>query len=305
MGVHPGSFCSPPGGTGETVTGVPMVCSPKKTGDRARWRRNGPAPARTPRGRGRRPAAGGSTLPVVNTGIDPTKPAAEPPPAADTKPTTEQPAKVDGHLTDREPQENTWGGLRHQGSVHYHGDGPVGIAVDGLGPDKRIDMGDGEPLADTLGKLATRVVTGDMHPADLPNEVRKIRDRLPELSPAQRRLNALLGEIDHPMNEKPALPDSTPQPLRDLVDTLHRVPACRKDPSKELGPIVALARQYENGKTGGSIMTRELNQVANRRHESTSDIGKIFIDRAVLDAETALTKWFREDPTRRFRKPAA
>jgi hypothetical protein len=44
-----GSYCSPAGAEGETAAGTPMVCSVGKPGDRARWRRNGPAPARKAR----------------------------------------------------------------------------------------------------------------------------------------------------------------------------------------------------------------------------------------------------------------
>lgn len=45
-----GSYCSPAGAEGETAAGTPMVCSiGAKPGDRARWRRNGPAPARKAR----------------------------------------------------------------------------------------------------------------------------------------------------------------------------------------------------------------------------------------------------------------
>lgn len=36
--VHPGSFCSPEGGTGSTTRGTPMVCSIGANGGRARWR---------------------------------------------------------------------------------------------------------------------------------------------------------------------------------------------------------------------------------------------------------------------------
>ncbi|MDK1476312.1 PASTA domain-containing protein [Streptomyces sp. 549] len=37
-GVHPGSFCSPPGALGSTVKGTPMRCTTTATDDRYRWR---------------------------------------------------------------------------------------------------------------------------------------------------------------------------------------------------------------------------------------------------------------------------
>jgi hypothetical protein len=43
--VRPGSFCAPAGATGSSATGVQMVCSAKKPGDRNRWRRNADTPA--------------------------------------------------------------------------------------------------------------------------------------------------------------------------------------------------------------------------------------------------------------------
>ncbi|MEU1529816.1 hypothetical protein [Streptomyces fagopyri] len=36
--VHPGSYCSPPGATGVTQAGTPMVCGPASDG-RNRWHR--------------------------------------------------------------------------------------------------------------------------------------------------------------------------------------------------------------------------------------------------------------------------
>jgi hypothetical protein len=37
--VHPGAFCSPPGATGVTSAGTPMVCKLDSTGQRYRWAR--------------------------------------------------------------------------------------------------------------------------------------------------------------------------------------------------------------------------------------------------------------------------
>lgn len=90
MTAHPGSFCSPEGATDQTKTGTDMVCSVAKPGDRARWRRNGPAPARTPRRRGRRASAASAPLPQVDAGIDPTKTLHPVPPAADAQAASKQ-----------------------------------------------------------------------------------------------------------------------------------------------------------------------------------------------------------------------
>lgn len=49
--VHPGAYCAPSGATGNFATGRGAICSPKKPGDRARWRASEPAPAKKKRDR--------------------------------------------------------------------------------------------------------------------------------------------------------------------------------------------------------------------------------------------------------------
>jgi hypothetical protein len=91
--AHPGAYCSPAGAIGQTNAGTEMVCSVGKPGDRARWRRNGPKPATTPRKRRARASkAASAPLPQVDAGIDPnTQPKHAVPEAADAqvKPDTE------------------------------------------------------------------------------------------------------------------------------------------------------------------------------------------------------------------------
>lgn len=48
--VHGGAFCSTPGATAVTVSGTPVACT-STDGNRYRWRRTGPTPAREPRRR--------------------------------------------------------------------------------------------------------------------------------------------------------------------------------------------------------------------------------------------------------------
>lgn len=245
-----------------------------------------------------------------NTGPSPADtPTPTPAPAPVDKPTTTtQPAPptVDGHYTDRRRRPNSWGDLHDPNTqVHYHGDGPIGYTIASLGADRQIDMGDGEPLADTLGLIATRVVKGYAHPRELPDQLRQVRDRLPAGSSAHRLVDNLIGKVDHPMTPKPDLPASTPPAVRDLVDQLHDIPVCRKD-TKELDRIVTAARDYDAGRISGLGFRDALNnEVYNQRHESTSDCGKIVIDKAVNEAKTRLEAWVREDPRARNRRRPA
>lgn len=315
MTAHPGSFC-PDGAEDVSKNGVAMKCSRTKPGERSRWRRKFPAEPKTPRGRGRgngRGSRGTTLLPQVNTGIDPTKLPEAPVPAPATPPTAEQTTPPAEQATDRPTRRidtnrhldqplmpNTWGGTREPGAVTYHGDGPTGTALDDLGRDARIDV-DGEPLGDVIGKLATQVVAGQMHPADLPVRLGKIRDRLPEDSRAGRVMSRLIDDVDHRMTPAPALPASTPPAMRDLAAALHTVPICRKNP-KEIDRIKDLAEKFEAGQIGGGMLVRQLRDVANMRHEMNSDAGKIYIDQTVIDATKNLEAWFREDPSRRTRQ---
>jgi hypothetical protein len=99
--AHPGAFCSPEGGTDQTNAGTDMVCSVGAPGQRARWRRNGPAPARRPRKRRAAGSTANTPLPQVNAGIDPTAgPKHEVPEAADAQ--AAKKAAENGPMTDQE-----------------------------------------------------------------------------------------------------------------------------------------------------------------------------------------------------------
>jgi hypothetical protein len=398
--AHPGAFCSPVGGEGESKTGTPMICnvSSDKPGDRARWRRNGPSPARPSRARGTKKSsstasAGAATLPQVDTGITPppadldaqirdayrnlaarpgqtvaladlrdqfpdvpkaqldqalnkmldapgvrlepepfghrigdrergaainvgdedrhsiaigedadawpdARPAAAPvpPPASSVTPTpapapvsapAEKPAaKVDGRHTTRAPKPNQWGSIPEPGNHCTHYDGPITRSIEAMGPDAQIDMGGGEPLADTLGDIADEVRSRRIHPADLPAKLREVQNRLPEGSTAHRKVGAMAALADAPATPVPALPATTPQPLRDLVSTLHRIPVCRQDPDRELDKLVALAKRHDAGELRGRDLERELGYIS--RHEMWSDTGSYQINEAIQKAKAAL-----------------
>lgn len=220
------------------------------------------------------------------------------PESAATSASTDQakPAPADGHYSNRAPMPNNWGGLGWEpGTVMYHGDGPFGSAISSLGPDGRIDMGDGQPLADQLGTLASQVAVGDVHPRDIGGRLRDIRDRLPENSPARRRVDSLLDQVDYPVTPSPAatLPTNAPAPLRKLIDDLHEIPLCRKDP-RETTALVDLANQIANRKAGMSDIRSQMYRLSRLRHESYSDVGRQQIGELFKDAEGELLDWYRQ-----------
>lgn len=402
--AHPGAFCSPIGGEGESKTGTPMICNVNadKPGERARWRRNGPSPARPSRARGKKSsstAGAGATLPQVDTGINPVPAPADldtrirdayrqlaprpgdtvdladlrdqlpdvpkdqldaaltkmladdriqlepepfghrigdrekaaainigdedrhditmgepadawtdgqpaggapvPPPASSVSPdpvsapanAPAPAAKVDGRHTDRAPKPNEWGSIPSPGNHCTHYDGPLTRAIEAMGPDAQTDMGGGEPLADVLGDLGDEVRSRRIHPADLPAKIREVQDRLPAGSAAHRRVGAMADLVDAPMTPAPQLPAATPEPLRNLVNELHRIPACRQDPDRELNKLADLANRHAAGTLRGRDLERELGYIS--RHEMWSDTGSYQINEAVRNTKAALIEYRR------------
>lgn len=288
MAVHPGAFCSPAGATGDSNAGTPMICSVAKPGERARWRRNGPSPARPRRargtGRGRTSTTAAAPMPQVDVGIDPHK---IPEPAQqETQPV--KPTKVDGRHTDRAPMPNEWGSFPRPGAHCVHFDGPLPRAVERLGDDARIDMGDGEPLADTILNLADQVRGQQLHPADLPDRLRDIQARLPEGSTAHRRLAAMIDDVDAPMTPAPQLPDGTPEPIRQLAETLHRIPICRQRGARELEQLVDIAKEAAAGRLRRRMLGMRITDLS--RHEMYSDTGSVQINNALRVAREAVER---------------
>jgi hypothetical protein len=290
MSVHPGAFCSPAGGTGDSKAGTPMICSITTPGSRARWRRNGPSPARASRGNGggrsRKNATTGAALPQVDAGIDPHK--VPEPAAAPTDTPLAKPATVDGRHTDKAPLPNEWGGVPRNGAHCVHFDGPLPRAVDALGPDARIDMGGGEPLADTVLNLADQVRARQLHPAELPDRLRDVQARLPEGSSAHRKLGAMIADVDAPTTPAPQLPAGTPEPIRELVHTLNEIPICRQRPDRELNKLVAIAQEATTGRLRGRMLGMRIADL--NRHEMYSDTGSIQINRALQAAREAVER---------------
>jgi hypothetical protein len=182
---------------------------------------------------------------------------------------------------------NHWGADDGVVPVSYHPDGPVGNAVRSMGDDRRIDMGGGESLENRLGRNATRMARGSVPFGEGVDEYRRIRDALPAGSTARRHLDTILARVDAPPAPVPELPDSAPEPVRRLMDTLAGIPLARV-PSSETGReadtevLAALMGRYAGRRVHPRMLASQVAmKVANRHHEHLSDVGKAHVDVAV------------------------
>ncbi|WP_344923124.1 hypothetical protein [Streptosporangium oxazolinicum] len=206
------------------------------------------------------------------------KPDAPAPDAAPASPITE--------MTDRPRLPNRWGGMPTADSlVHYHPSSEIGQTVRRLGEDAQLDV-DGESLANVLEMLATDATLGRRTSQEVLDRVKGIRDRLPEGSAARRVLDFGLRDLDAPDTPAPQVPDGVPEPLRRLVADLHAVPVVRREPDREMTPLLAMVGNAAQGRLAGRRLAREVLKLFNRRHESGE--GKEEIDRAVRRAVQAL-----------------
>jgi hypothetical protein len=213
----------------------------------------------------------------------PGQPPVEPPSVAPDIPT---PLPVSGEMSETPIAYNGWG-EDPNAPLNYHSDGPIGTALQHMDQDAHMDV-DGEPLANVVGRVATEVTVGGRTAQQGIDEIRTIRDRLPDNSRARSELDHAISRMDAPPSPVPAVPATAPEPLRVLVNELHTVPMVRNDPSTEMAPLVGILNDFNAGRIGGPRMVRAVQDLANKRHESLGDSGKFQIDRAVKAAVTAL-----------------
>ncbi|GAB2869610.1 hypothetical protein [Lentzea nigeriaca] len=222
----------------------------------------------------------------------------EPTVANDPKPTP-----VTGEPSNTPLQKNTWGDILSDSPVHYHDDGPIGTAVKYMGADARMEV-DGEPLANVVGRLATNVVRRETTAQRAVDDLKQLRDRLPEGSRAKMCLSQAIREMDGPDTPAPQVPDGTPEPLRDLVRKLHAVPLVRREPEREMQPLLQLCERAAAGdKRTMNLLDDEVKRLRNKRHESLGDSGKFEIDDAI--DHTIATLKEQERQRRRERNAAS
>lgn len=195
----------------------------------------------------------------------------------------EEPPPVSGEQSAAPLLENGWDTADWGARICYHEDGPIGSAVLSMGAAARMDV-DGEPLGNVLGKLATDVVRGHRSPQQALDELKVLRDRLPETGRARSQVDYAVYQMDGPDTPPPTVPDGAPEPLRRLANELHAIPMVRKDPTKELAPVLALAEDFVAGKVGRGGLMLGVRQLAEYRHESLGECGKFTIERAITTA---------------------
>ncbi|MCR3746663.1 hypothetical protein [Lentzea californiensis] len=196
-----------------------------------------------------------------------------------------KPGPVAGVMSDKPLLDNTWGAPLDKSPVHYHDDGPIGTAVKYMGPDARMDV-DGEPLANVVGRMATDVVRRKTTAQQGVNDLKELRDRLPEDSRAKQCLSTAIRNMDGPDTPVPQMPPGTPESLRELVGKLHAVPIVRQEPEREMQPLLKLCERAAAG--DANYLDVEVKRLRNKRHESLGDCGKFEIQDAVDDAVKAL-----------------
>jgi hypothetical protein len=182
---------------------------------------------------------------------------------------------------------NSWGGRLSE--IHFHQDGIIGGTIRGLGEDKSLDV-DGEPLANALGRLATRAVTGEISQQQMIQAMKQLVGRFPEGSDVRKRLDRMVEELDAPEQPPLPLPEGTPDPIRDLMQALSQVPlARRRDLSRggfnEMEALQEIAQDTTRpeGPRRWRHMESEIRRkLLNHRHESQE--GKFEIDRAIQEA---------------------
>ncbi|MFL6119457.1 hypothetical protein, partial [Actinophytocola sp.] len=238
------------------------------------------------------PAHQPSSKPPNDPSTEPSRePSRELPPSAggtaDVPAPAAGPSVVSGQPSPKPLLENKWGEFAPHAPVAYHDDGPIGIAVHAMAADAHMDI-DGEPLANLLGRLATDVVMGRRTAQDGLDTIKALVGRLPHTSRAYAALERAVQDLDTPDTPRPELPDTTPEPLRRLVDALHAVPIVRAEPDTELIPLLTVLDQFADGEISGIRLIDAVKRLANRRHESFGDVGKFEIDRAIRAAVTAL-----------------
>lgn len=170
------------------------------------------------------------------------------------------------HKSDEPLMGNTWGGLPEPGKANVHPDGEIPLAVRRMGDDAHLDV-DGRALGNLLLELATDGVAGRVTAGEQVYRFRQLRDKVPAGSRARRNMDLALDRLDAPPAQVPDLPDSTPAPLRRLVEDVMDVPGVRGNPER-LARVTGIAEDFAAGRTGGLRLVSEVRNLAFLMHES-------------------------------------
>jgi hypothetical protein len=227
-----------------------------------------------------------STAGDVHASTPPSTPPPLPSPKAPKAPKVEPAAAAGAPRMSSEPlRSNGWGGFGGDGQVYFHDDGAIGTAIKSMGADAHLQVAGGA-LANVLGQIATEGVSGRISAQEILDSVKRVRDEVPAGSSARRALDGAVRKMDAPQSPLPPIPDTAPEPLRQLVHDLHAIPLVRKDTSQELDPLVQVLHDHATGKIGQFRLQFAVRDLRNRRHESYE--GKFAIDAAIEAALDAL-----------------
>jgi len=216
------------------------------------------------------------------------QPAATPSPspkAPKTQKAKPAPADAASRMSSEPLLPNGWGGWPTEGQVHFHDDGAIGTAIKYMGDDAHLQV-EGGALANVLGQIATKGVDGRISAQDVLDSVKRVRDEVPAGSAARRALDGAVQKMDAPSTPLPPIPDTAPEPLRQLVHDLHAIPLVRQDTSRELDPLLQILHDHAGGQMSRLRLQLAVRDLRNQVHESYE--GKFAIDQAIGDAVKAL-----------------
>ncbi len=202
---------------------------------------------------------------------------------------------VAGHRSAAPELPNGWG--TGAGNVCFHDHGATGRGLQEMGSGRFVDV-DGEPLANHAGRIATRVVRGQITPDEGFQEMRKLRDRTPDGSAARRGMDAIVESMGCPQTPPPPVPDAVPEPVRNLVRDLHeQFPIVRRD-GRETRKLVDICNDWLAGdrRSVGLGLGQRLNtEVRGAHHESDGDRGALAIAKRVTRCVEELEELRRAD----------
>ncbi|SNY72913.1 ADP-ribosyltransferase [Paractinoplanes atraurantiacus] len=190
------------------------------------------------------------------------------------------------------PPNGGWG--IDQGLMHF--DGALGRLWNTLGDDKHLEV-DGHALGNIITDLGEGITLRRHDTNHALRELRRIRTHLPDSSTAAQRVDVAIGRLNAPDRPAPALPDKTPQQLKDLMADLNAIPLVRRGYDEgsggvafhETDQLAEVTRRWMNGEIHRSQLERELEGMLQRRHESSEGWTEIKV--AVGRALTNFRQW--------------
>jgi len=206
-------------------------------------------------------------------------------------------------ISDKPVLANHWG--TPTGEINFHRDGKLGIALNAIGDDERLEVpGEEDNVANVIGRIATKGVRGDLTQKEMVAEVRKVAEKFPAGSKVRTNLERAVKDMDTPDNSNvnqlvKDLPEGSPTPIAELMHNLAQIPLAnqtRRGTSEptEIEKLQKIMQEWAQGKlTPLGFIAALRNRIFNQRHESEE--GKFEIDRVVQDAMKKLEDLMKKD----------